>query len=132
MTRYLLTGLVFGAAFSLLELSLPFGIDAQQATRRGETPGQSAAISDKELRAFAKSYIEFHKLRAEYESALGKAHDLEARGKIEQEAVAKFSKKLRQQGLTMEGYARIFQTVNADEQIREKALKLIEEERKKA
>jgi hypothetical protein len=89
-------------------------------------------IGDKELRAFAKSYLEFHKVRAEYEPALNRARDTQEQGKIEQEALAKFDKAVQSQGLTLESYFRMYQSVNANEQIREKALKFIEEERKKA
>ena len=97
-----------------------------------QQPTKQTEIGDKELRAFAKSYLEFHKIRAEYEPALNRARDTQEQGKIEQEALAKFGKAVQNQGLTLEGYFRIYQTVNANEQIREKALKLIEEERKKA
>lgn len=96
-----------------------------------QQPGMQAEISDKELRAFAKSYLEFHKIRAEYEPARGQARSPQEQGKIEQEALAKFAKAVQRQGLTLEGYFRLYQTVNANEPIREKALKLIDEERKR-
>ena len=97
-----------------------------------QQPSKQNGIGDNELRAFAKSYLEFHKIRAEYEPALNQARHSQEQGKIEQEALAKFNKAVQSQGLTLEGYFRLYQTVNANEQIREKALKLIDEERKKA
>lgn len=93
---------------------------------------QKSEITDKDLRSFAKSYIEFHKIRTEYEPALAKAADPNEKNKIEQEAVAKFSKAVAKQGLTLESYARIFQAVNANEQLRDKALNLVDEERKRS
>ena len=107
---------------------------AIQAQEKSKAQGSSqpTAVGDKELRSFAKSYIEFHKIRTEYEPALNKASDPQERNKLEQDAVAKFGKAVEKQGLTLESYFRIFQTVNANETVREKALKLIEEERKKA
>ena len=106
-------------------------VQAQEKSKDLRT-SQPTAVGDKELRSFAKSYIEFHKIRMEYEPALNKASDPQERNKLEQDAVAKFGKAVEKQGLTLESYFRIFQTVNANETVREKALKLIEEERKKA
>jgi hypothetical protein len=107
------------------------GVQAQEKSK-GQPPSQPTAVGDKELRSFAKSYLEFHKIRMEYEPALNKANDPQEKNKLEQEAVAKFGKAVEKQGLTLESYFRIFQTVNTNETVREKALKLIEEERKKA
>lgn len=118
-------------AFAGLALSSTAAIQAQEnSTKQG--PSQPTEVGDKELRSFAKSYIEFHKIRMEYEPALNKASDPQEKNKLEQEAVAKFGKAVEKQGLTLESYFRIFQTVNANDAIREKALKLIEEERKRA
>lgn len=112
------------------------GLSAAPALAQDKpSPQQSAKqteIGDKELRAFAKSYLEFHKIRAEYEPALNQARNTQEQRKIEQEALAKFDKAVQNQGLTLEGYFRMYQTVNANEQTREKAIQLIEEERKKA
>lgn len=97
-----------------------------------QQPSQQTVVGDKELRAFAKSYLEFHKIRAEYEPALNQAGNSQEQGKIEQEALAKFGKAVEKHGLTLEGYFRLYQTVNANDLMREKALKLIDEERKNA
>jgi len=122
--------LVMMASAGLAWLSTA-AIRAQEKSK-DQRPSQPTSVGDKELRSFAKSYIEFHKIRMEYEPALNKANDPQERSKLEQDAVAKFGKAVEKQGLTLESYFRIFQTVNANENIREKALKLIEEERKKA
>ena len=108
------------------------GVTGAQDRLSLQEPSKQTEIGDKELRAFAKSYLEFHKIRAEYEPALNQARDSQEKGKIEQEALAKFSKAVQRQGLTLEGYFRLYQIVNANEHIRDKALKLIDEERKKA
>ena len=99
-------------------------IQAQEKSK-DQRSSQPSAVGDKELRSFAKSYIEFHKIRMEYEPALNKASDPQERNKLEQDAVAKFGKAGEKQGLTLESYFRIFQTVNANETVREKALKLM-------
>ena len=118
-------------AFAGLALSSTAAIQAQENSTN-QRPSQPTEVGDKELRSFAKSYIEFHKIRMEYEPALNKAYDQQEKNKLEQEAVAKFGKAVEKQGLTLESYFRIFQTVNANDAIRQKALKLIEEERKRA
>ena len=111
---------------------LTVGVPGAQDKPSLQQPSKQNGIGDKELRAFAKSYLEFHKIRAEYEPALNQARHSQEQGKIEQEALAKFSKAVQSQGLTLEGYFRLYQIVNANEHIRDKALKLIDEERKKA
>jgi len=103
-----------------------------QETPKVQQPRQQMGVSDKDLVAFAKSYVQFHKIRAEYEPAILNTNDPQEKGRIEREALTKFGKAVESQGLTLESYARIFQTVSADEQLREKALKLIEAERKGA
>ena len=108
----------------------PVAIPAQERPKV-QQPNRTTSVSDKDLEAFAKSYIEFHRIRVEYEPALLSANDPGEKGKIEREALAKFGKAVEKQGLTLESYARLFQAVNADEQLREKALRLIAEEQKR-
>lgn len=95
-------------------------------------PGASTEVSDKELQAFAKSYVEFHKLRTLYEPRLIVAKTPEEKTRIQQEAVAKFGAALEGEGLTMEQYAALFQTDNAADHLREKDLKLSEDETAKS
>ena len=114
-----------------LALSSVAPIEAQgtSADQRASSPTE---VGDKELRSFAKSYIEFHKIRMEFERALGQASDPQEKNRLEQEAVAKFGKAVEKHGLTAESYLRIFQTVNANDAIRQKALQFIDEERKRS
>ena len=129
MKKYLPIPFVFGLTVGLsLFSSLP--VVRTQGKPNEPRASQQAEVGDKELKAFAKAYVEFHKIRAAHEPALQSAPDTQAKSKVEQEAVAKFGKALEKQGLTLEGYGRMFLAVSADEKLREKALKLIEEERK--
>lgn len=130
MTKLSPISLVLGMTIGLSLLwSIPM-VHTQERPMK-QRPGQQE-VSDKELRAFAKSYIKFHQLRAEYEPILDTVYDPQVKGKVEEKALAKFSEAVQKEGLTLEGYARIFQAVNADEKLREKAVKLIEEERRTA
>lgn len=95
-------------------------------------PGQQEQVSDEELKAFAKAYVEYQKVRQQYEPSLKAARDPAAREKIRREAGAKAKEAVEKHGLSVASYNRIFTVVNANEELRQKALKLIEEERKKS
>jgi len=51
---------------------------------------------------------------------------------IQERANAELKKSLAKQKLTVDQYNRIYNRINSDERLREKALKLVEEERKKS
>ena len=104
-------------------------VQAQEAAPDASTPAEQRAISDQELRTFAKAYVEFEKIRAEYAPKVGTATTPQEKGAVEQEAVVKFSKALEKEGLTLQQYGALFHTVSADQQLREKVLRLVEEER---
>ena len=122
--------LILGLGVALSFFSSTPVIQAQEAPQ-GRRSNQTV-VSDEELKAFARSYIKFHQIRAEYEPILENAPAPEERGKIEQEALAKFGKEVQKEGLTLESYGRIFLAVNSDEKLREKTLRLIDAERRKS
>ena len=108
----------------------PVAYAQQQPAQQGS--GQQVKVSDKELRAFAKAYVEFHKVRQRYEPAMKNANDPAEKEKIQQEGNSKVKQAIEKQGLTVESYNRIFAAVNANEELRKKALKLVNEERKRS
>jgi Domain of unknown function (DUF4168) len=116
-----------------MALSLAFGpIAALHAQTKSQDQGPTdtqRAISNNELKAFAKAYVQFHKIRADYEPKLSGATSPQEKGQVEQEAVAKFGAVLAREGLSMQRYAALYQTISSDQQLRDKALRLIEEER---
>jgi hypothetical protein len=107
--------------------NLPAGAQSSKAS-----PSQQAStnVSDKDLRSFAKAYVEYHKLRQSYEKQIGSVQDAKEKEKLQREGDSKVSKALEKQGLTPQSYNRLYTAVNGNEQLRKKALKLIEEERK--
>jgi hypothetical protein len=114
----------------LLSMLLPASmIQAQEAVPGPSTPGEQRAVSETELRSFAKAYVEFEKIRNEYAPKVGSAATPQEKGAVEQEAVVKFGKALEKEGMTMQQYSALYQTVSVDQQLRAKALRLIEEER---
>ncbi len=114
-------------------LSLWFAPEAHgQQPPPQQGSGQQVNVSDKELRAFAKAYVEFHKIRQRYEPSLSNAKDPAEKERIQQEGNSKVKEAVEKQGLSVESYNRIFAAVNANEELRKEALKLIDEERKKS
>ncbi len=100
-----------------------------QDTRERIQATELSGVSDKNLKAFANAYVEYHKIRQTYEAQLGKVQDPTEREKLQREGNAKVKQALGQQKLTPESYNWIFTAVNGNEQLRRKALKLIDEER---
>ncbi len=82
--------------------------------------------------AFAKAYTEVQQIRSQYEPTLQKTKDAKESERLQQEANAKLKKTLAKQGLSIDRYNKIYATVNADPALRRKALKLVEQERKKS
>ncbi len=102
------------------------------AAAQVQTPSEQAGVSDQEIRAFAKAYVEFHRVRQAYEPALKNAQDPKEKRKLEQEANSKIEKALERHGLTVQKYNRIFAAANRNEALRKKALGLIGKERQRS
>ena len=109
-------------------LILPF---AKQA-RAQESPKQQMNVSETQLRAFARVYVEVEKIRQAYEPRLKEAKNPEEGKQIQKEAVSKMQGELTKQGLTEESYTQIFEIARADEGLRKKLVELINEERQKS
>lgn len=93
---------------------------------------EKANVSDQDLKAFAKAYVEVDKIRLAYEPSLRNARDPEQLQNIQREATVKMEKAVEDQGLTREAYVRIFNSVKDDVELRKKTLKLIQEEQEKS
>ncbi len=91
-----------------------------------------AKISDQELMAFAKAYAGVQQIRSQYEPSLQKTKDAKESDRLQQEANAKLKKALDKQGLSTDRYNKIYAAVNADAELRRKALRIVEQERKKS
>ena len=100
--------------------------------RAQESPQQQLNVSDTQLRAFAKVYVEVEKIRQAYEPRLKEAKDAQEGKQIETEAVLKMQGALTKQGLTEESYTQIFKIARADEGLRKRLVELINEERQKS
>jgi hypothetical protein len=105
------------------------GLLIDPAVRAQEAPAQSD-ISDEELKAFAKAYVQVDKIRVAFEPLLRKAQNPEQAQNVQREATGKMEKAVEEQGLTRESYTRIFNTVKGDAELRAKTIKMIQEEQK--
>ena len=116
---------------SMTALSAGSTLVAQEPAQR--TAAQSAAKpSETELRAFAKAYTEYQKIRREYEPKLKNTTDAATSKKIQDEANAKVAKALQEQHMTADEYKRLFNLINTDQALRKKVLALVAEERRKS
>jgi Domain of unknown function (DUF4168) len=97
-----------------------------------EVPNQQSNIDPTQLKSFVRVYVEFEKIRDTYEPRLGKAQGEQEAQVIQKEAGAKVDEALAKEGLSRETYSQIINTLNADSELRAKAMQLIDEERKKS
>jgi hypothetical protein len=102
-----------------------------QGSFKTVTDNSQVNISDGELRAFAKAYVENQKIRQQYEPPLKNVTDPEKSKQIQDQANRELKKSLAKQNLSIEKYNRIYNQLNSDERLRKKALKLIDEERQR-
>ncbi len=131
MKKSIVRNVVCVAAAGLLVLWFQASITAQGASQQ-PAPGKQADVSDQDLKAFAEAYAAYHRIRLAYESSVKNVQDPDKSKKLQAEANSKIEKVLKEQGPTVENYNQIFAAANANEALRKKTLKLIEEERKRS
>jgi uncharacterized protein DUF4168 len=121
-------------AIALLIAFIYVGAGAAPAaeTQRRQSAGEEATVSDRDLKAFVKAYVDYQRIRASYGPALENTKDPARKKQLEQEANAKIKHSLDATGLSPDRYNRIFAQVNNNESLRKKVLKQVEEERKKS
>lgn len=117
-----------GAIFVAGVLILPFAREglAQESSK------QQMTVSEPQLRAFAKVYVQAEKIRQAYEPRLKEAKDLQESEEIQKDAMSKMQQALIKEGLTEESYTQIFEIARADEGLRKRLIELIEEEKQKS
>jgi len=97
-----------------------------------ETPSQVSNIHPDKLKSFARVYVQFEKIRDTYLPRIKSAQNARETDDIEKEARARIAEALKKEGLTPESYSHIVKEINADVELRAKAMQLIDEERKKS
>ena len=94
----------------------------QQAQPRTE-------VSDKDLQAFAKAYVEVQKIKESHQAALQNTRDPEQVQKLEQKTDAAMAKAMEKQGFTPQTYAQMLAVINHDTTLNKKVLDLVQQER---
>ncbi|HEU4344210.1 MAG TPA: DUF4168 domain-containing protein [Candidatus Binatia bacterium] len=84
-------------------------------------------LSQSELEAFAKCYVQVGKILYAYESRVQHARTAEEGKDIYKEAVSKMQRALNEQGLTAARYVEIFEIARADDTLLETIVQLIRE-----
>jgi Na+-transporting NADH:ubiquinone oxidoreductase subunit NqrC len=115
---------IFVAGFMILSFAIQSG--AQESLR------QDTNLSEAQLRAFAKVYVEVEKIHQAYEPRLKEAINPEEGQQIRNEAESKMQGALTKEGLTEQSYIQISEIASSDEAVRKKLVKLILEERQKS
>ena len=114
---------IFVSAFLMIVVAKP--LVAQVAPKPQE-------LDEKQLRSFAKVYVQVEKIRQEYEPRAKEASGPEEGKQIQQEAQSKFQQVLTKEGLSEENYTKIFEVARADQDVRKKILQMIGEEKAKS
>ena len=123
--------LVFGHFMVFICLLAAPAVPAQEV--KPQPPGVAqASVSESDLQAFAKAYIDYHRIRRTYETRIRKAENAKEKDKIQKEGNAKVKQALEKQRLTTQSYNQLFTAVNGNETLRQKALKFIDQERTKS
>ncbi|HWP23160.1 MAG TPA: DUF4168 domain-containing protein [Candidatus Binatia bacterium] len=118
-------------AMAVVALGLP--VEAAWSAAAAPSPAaERTKVGDQDLRAFAKAYVQYHKLRQDYEAKIASTKDEAEKARLQREGDEKVKQALQKQGLTPQSYNRLFVAVNNDPQLRQKALGLISEERSKS
>lgn len=118
--------------FAQIAIALPLllagaDIHAQELAPNKAPAAVQPSLADAQLKSFAQAYVAFNRIRAEYEPKLAAATTPQEKKLVQDEAVAMFDKAAQKEGLSLQEYGVIFHTVNADESLRERVLRLIEE-----
>ena len=114
---------IFVSAFLMVVVAKP--LVAQVAPKPQE-------LDEKQLRSFAKVYVQVEKIRQEYEPRAKEASGPEEGKQTQQEAQSKFQQVLTKEGLSEENYTKIFEVARADQDVRKKILQMIGEEKAKS
>jgi hypothetical protein len=90
------------------------GLGSTQQTAPSTANADRENISDGELRAFVKAYVDNQKIRQKYEPPLENSTDPQKNREIQERATAELKKSLAKQNLTVEQHNRIYNRINRE------------------
>jgi hypothetical protein len=91
--------------------------------------GPAAGVDAGQLRSFAKVYVQVEKIRETYGPQLKETQDPQKSIEIQKEAKSKIDNALAKEGMTVESYSQTVQKVNGNDDLRKKAIEMIDNER---
>jgi Domain of unknown function (DUF4168) len=115
---------IFLAAVLSLVILVPESGHAQEPSS-----GPAASVDDGQLRSFAKVYVQVEKIRETYGPQLKETQNPQKSVEIQKEAKSKIDNALAKEGLTVESYSQTVQAVNGNDELRKKAIEMIDKER---
>jgi hypothetical protein len=117
---------IFFLAVAFLIIRMPEPTHAQENPNR-----QAPTVDEGKLRSFAKVYVQVEKIRQTYGAQLKETQEPQKNIEIQKEAKSKIDNALAQEGMTVESYSQVVQTVNGNDELRKKAMEFIDQERTK-
>jgi hypothetical protein len=118
------------ALLASVTLALSSSVLAQEPGARGAPPvgqGQNLQLSDADLEKFAAIYVDLSETAAKFEAQLAEAKSeddaLKVQSRMQEESVAK----VERHGWTPERYVSVGDAINANPELAEKTLALIED-----
>jgi|GEM_PF-886287 len=116
------------AVVSTLAASLPTTFSQEAPS----TSSPQTVPTDRDLNAFARTYVGLQKIRANYQQSLDAVQEPEKKQEIVAEVNGKIASLLEKEGLSADRYNQIFALLSTDEKLRQKTLDLITQERSKS
>lgn len=132
MRKFTLERIAISVFFAFMAVVFMADGHAQDQPASSWASPEQKTLSDKELESFVKAYVKTQKLREEYENSMEQVQEPIDKEKVQKQAAIKLDYILREQGLDVETYNRAFAAVNTNQELRRKALQLIEEERRRS
>lgn len=94
-----------------------------------QPPEPQVEVTDEKLHAFADAYVEIEDIREQYQPQLEEVEDPERAQELQREANLEMMEVIEAQGMTPEEYNEIAMAVSQDEELRTRAIEIIENER---
>lgn len=99
---------------------------AERAAPPG-TPSQKVQVSDSDLETFADIYVDLRETAEKFEAELATAGNEDEALKLQTRMQEESAEKVAKRGWTPERYVAMAQTINADPELADKTLALIDE-----
>ncbi len=87
---------------------------------------QKTEYSDQEIKSFAKAYSQVKDIQKDYSQEISQISDKQKAQKLQDKYSSQMISKIKDEGLTVQKYNQISQSMTADEELREKVQKMIE------